>query len=168
MIGSKGFRSAEELADAGVHQNWQALHTAFDVRFHAFPVGLDLIETEVRRNPVDSPWCRHRLEETEHDLACFFARINATAGVAEDRQLIVHTVYGFGDQVVMLRRLQWNIDAEGQAELAPPHTGTQHDDIGAYLAFTGAHADGAGVLDNDIVDRSILENLHASLPRALG
>ena len=55
VIRREGLRPAEELADAGLEQDRQALHSALDIGFHALPVGLDLVEAEVLGNAVHVP-----------------------------------------------------------------------------------------------------------------
>ncbi len=154
-------------------------HRLLQERPHPVPVGRDLAEGEVLRDPVDLPRRRLRLEEADHHPAALLAVVAVRRGVLEDRRVRGEPVDGVGDQVVVLGGLVRDHQAVLRAELAGPHAGAVDDvlalDVGAA---SGGRAPSGGrarrdprhpaAVRADLVDRHALDDADAELPGALG
>ena len=134
VVGRKGFRTAEEQLDARLEKAGYAAHRLFDVRIHPIPVGGYVAEAKILGYPVRPPGFRLRLEQTHHDFAGLLADVGGIAGISQNGQHRMHTGHRFGDQIVVLSRLQRHVDSRQAAHRACPHAGAVDDEFCLHVA----------------------------------
>jgi hypothetical protein len=168
VVGRERLGAAEQQLDALVEQAGHAAHRVLDVRVHPVPVGRDVAEAEILGDAFRGPRPCRALEQAHHELAGLLADVGRAARIAQDRQLRVHALDRFRDQVVVLGRLQRHVDAGQPPDRACPHPGAVNHVLGLDLAARSGDARDPAACAQDPRDWGVLEDPHAALPRAPG
>ena len=100
----------------------------------------ELNERRLGGHPVERPRSRLRLEQADEQAITLGTEVAVAVGVLDHRQVPVDPVHGFGDQVIVLGRLQRHIDSCQSAKLASPHAATIDDVLGLDGPLVGDHA----------------------------
>ena len=139
VVGREALGTVVELADPDVLQGGDALDGSVHEDREVVPVLVEELELErVRDLRGRHPGLGHRLEAADHQSADLLLDVDVAVGVAQDRQVGVHTLELVGDDVEVLGRVQRDGDADLVAERLGPLARTVDDDLG--LDVTGVRA----------------------------
>ncbi len=152
----------------GVRQRRVALHGRVEERRHPLPVRRDRAEREVGGRPVELPGRANRLEQPDEQAATLLAVVGVAVGVLDDRQISVDALDGLGEQVVVLGRLQGDVDAAPSAQLARPQPGGQHDGLALDVALVGGDGCDPPTLGAQPGDRHAADDRDAARLGSLG
>ncbi len=169
VVGGEALRAVVELLDAGHLERGDAQQGVVHQDLEMVPILLQQLEFERIRDVVGRyPRLGLRLEATDDEPADLLLEVRVAVGVAQDRQVGVHTVDVLGDDVEVLGRMQRHVDACHRADLFGPLPGAVDDDLGLDVALVGAHAGGSSVLGENAGDPGLFDDARTAHPRALG
>ena len=80
-----------------------------------------------------------RLEAPDEEAADLLLDVGVAVGVAQDRQVSVHSVDLLGDDVEVLGGVQRHGDTDQLPHCLGPLAGTVDDELGLDVALVGAH-----------------------------
>ena len=104
-----------------------------------------------------------------HDQAAdILLKIGQAVRVAQGRQVRGDAVDGFGDEILVLDRLQGHRHTRKRADFAGPLAGAVDHHLAGNVARGGGDTDDPAVLHLDGADRAVFDNASATAPRALG
>ena len=75
------------------------------------------------------PRGRDGLEEPDEHAAAFLAVVPVALQILDDRQITMHPRHRLGEQVVVLRRLQGDVNTDGAGELTRPQAAGEYDGL---------------------------------------
>ena len=123
-----------------------------------------LVEAEILGDAVHAPGLGHRLEGAEQQLAGILLVVGAFVRHPQHRQVARQAGDRLGDDVEMLAGVQRHGDADRAGELARPHAGAVHDDVGSDGALLGHRRRRRGPCSTTMrVDLDALEDARAAL-----
>ena len=169
VVGGEALRAVVELLDAGHLERGDAQQRVVHQDLEVVPILFQQLEFERVRDVVGRhPRLGLRLEAADDEAADLFLEVRVAVGVAQDRQVGVHTVDVLGDHVEVLGRMQRHVDACHRADLFGPLPGAVDDDLGLDVALVGAHTGGAPVVGENAGGPGLFDDAGAAHPRALG
>ena len=119
-VGREAFGAVDHLADAGGLEGRNARHGLFEVLGEMVPVVVEELELEGARDIAGGPGDRVGLIAAHDEAADLLLEIGAAVGIAQGRDVGGEAVDLFGDDVLVLDRLQRHVDAGHDADLAGP------------------------------------------------
>ena len=166
-IRREAFGAVDQLFDARLlhfgHARQGQLHDLLEV----IKIGLQELEIERIRHAVLCPWDAIGLVPAHDQAAHLFLPIGQAIGIAQCGQVARHAE-GFSNHVLMLNRHQRDGDPDRGRQLSRPLPATEHQLFAGDLALIGTHADSATFFNQDLADRTTLDELCAFHARALG
>ncbi len=160
-VGRKALRPAKQLLDAGRLQRRHAHQRLFHDLLEMIEIAVEQRVMEIPRDAVECPWDGIGLIAAHDQPADLFLVVGQPVGIAQSRQVGGHAE-GFGDEILMLDRDEWHVDAEAGGEAPRPLPGADDD----ALAFDAASLrnDGAdpALVDLQVENLGILEDRDAA------
>ena len=167
-IGGKAFSPVDHLLDARVFQRGHAGDSLFQMLAEMIEVIVKEAEFPIRGNVAGDPALGVRLIPAHHKAADLFLEIGAPIRIAQRGGVGGKAVDLFGDDVLVLDRMQRHRDPGHRAQLARPHAAAVHHLVASDVALGGFHMGDAATVHPEPGDGHPFDDLRAMHPRAFG
>ncbi len=135
VVGREALRTVVELLDSGLLERRDPQQRVVHQNLEVVPILVQQLEFERVRDRIGRhPRFGFGLEAADHQPADFLFEVRVAVGVAQDRQVGVHAVDGFADDVEVLGRMQRDVHTGHRADLFGPLPCAVDDDLGLDVA----------------------------------